>query len=1031
MTASTKRTPGRLVMTMVLAVFMLGILAPAAVAKPVAPAPDIAAISPTSGLRGSTVTVSGRDFGGPKTKVWVGSVAARVTSSTGNRAVFQVPATAPLGPTTVRLTNPSGQSDAVPFTVLVDGQIQPVLDPGRSGVSSIGPAGGSVSATGADGSGYRLEIPAGALDATQLITLTPVISIVDLPLSGGLRAAAHFEPSGLVLGRPASLTITLAGAVPPLVAFAYGGAGSDFAVVASTIGTSTVTIPIEHFSGAGAGTPSAADFDALVAPIIASLGPLTYSQVTGLGQLMVDWERLFGEDFCETRPSCGAAMQRVQDSLVTLAGTACTTGQANLGTAPALAGARDAVRLLTNYEAAWDRLRLVDQALGAGTIAPDTIPIEVADQSSAQGCRATTMGRVITRATVLAQAEPFATSEVGSAPGEDDVTNLGWLYVVGADAGLLTLEDLAQQALWAGESIIGLLVFGDPNAPGSGAATKAEEEPFDDAPAAAQEPYVLARSDADHDQRSSNWEWLWFLGIQAQELGVGAGDSVPAYLEAALSKIIEEGNAGCLTEEAAGRADLEHGRTYALVLPLLVAEFDDALAACGVRITISPAESSVQVGGQVQYNATVTGTSDTAVTWSSPDAATPTAGLFMAPPTPGTYHVVAAVTEHPTRKATAVVTVSDEVLISVTPGYPGTVAVGGTVQFSASVTGGETNTVSWSATGGTVTQSGLFTGTTVGLASATATSVDDTTVSSTVIFEVGGSGISISPASTTVTVGRKRQFEAVVAGGTGPVRWSSSCGSITSTGLFSAPSALRPCTVTATSDELGASATAIVTLEPGVRLANDSASRVQSGAVAFYSDDCTQGEEPVTVYTFNGSGTQTCSMTVVVPELEGERTVTGTAAGSWTWTMDITDDGYITRMAGSVTADASISDVFEWRTNAHAIGYLEFNVLGGPCDVVLAGGVDATTARATPDPSQYTAWVKFAIGGQDAGVRSESEGPEPVAIDTALPAGRYALEVGALTSALSGYGYGEGAQTGHSTADVVMTFDCSGDAAGG
>ena len=218
-----------------LGALIFGILAPNVAAKPVGSSPDITAVSPDRGARGSTVTVTGRDFGGPRTRVWVGGVKAALVSSTGARATFIVPPTAPFGPTTIRVVNPSGQFDTAAFTVDRNDQVQPVLDTSRQSAAVIGPDGGAVSATGADDIRYDLVLPPGALDQEREIALTPVTSIANLPLSGGLRAAAHFEPSGIQLGVAATLTITFPGAVPPIVAFAYGGMGDDFAVVTSTL----------------------------------------------------------------------------------------------------------------------------------------------------------------------------------------------------------------------------------------------------------------------------------------------------------------------------------------------------------------------------------------------------------------------------------------------------------------------------------------------------------------------------------------------------------------------------------------------------------------------------------------------------------------------------------------------------------------------------------------------------------------------------------------------------------------------------
>ena len=58
---------------------------------------------------------------------------------------------------------------------------------------------------------YALTIPPGALDADTAITLTPIVSLSHLPFSNGIVAAGQFEPSGLTLHRTATLRITMPG----------------------------------------------------------------------------------------------------------------------------------------------------------------------------------------------------------------------------------------------------------------------------------------------------------------------------------------------------------------------------------------------------------------------------------------------------------------------------------------------------------------------------------------------------------------------------------------------------------------------------------------------------------------------------------------------------------------------------------------------------------------------------------------------------------------------------------------------------
>lgn len=83
-------------------------------------------------------------------------------------------------------------------------------------------------------------------------------------------------------------------------------------------------------------------------------------------------------------------------------------------------------------------------------------------------------------------------------------------------------------------------------------------------------------------------------------------------------------------------------------------------AVVGVSVTVNPATATVKVGVTQTFTASVAGSANTAVTWSVQEAGGGTvsaSGLYTAPATPGTYHVVATSAADPTRSATATVTV--------------------------------------------------------------------------------------------------------------------------------------------------------------------------------------------------------------------------------------------------------------------------------------------------------------------------------------------------------------------------------------
>lgn len=81
-----------------------------------------------------------------------------------------------------------------------------------------------------------------------------------------------------------------------------------------------------------------------------------------------------------------------------------------------------------------------------------------------------------------------------------------------------------------------------------------------------------------------------------------------------------------------------------------------------VSVAISPTTPTVVVNLTQQFTAVVSNSTNTTVTWSITEGATggaiTTGGLYTAPGTPGTYHVVATSVGDATKSATATVTVT-------------------------------------------------------------------------------------------------------------------------------------------------------------------------------------------------------------------------------------------------------------------------------------------------------------------------------------------------------------------------------------
>jgi hypothetical protein len=129
------------------------------------------------------------------------------------------------------------------------------VDEDRAGKATIGPAGGTITATGADGAVYTLTVPADALTDPTEIALYPVIDIQGQPFPGGMTAGFHLTPEGLQFDRAATLTVQLPAGTDTtnLTGFGYAGDGEELHLYPMLVEGSTLTFQISHFSGGAGG----------------------------------------------------------------------------------------------------------------------------------------------------------------------------------------------------------------------------------------------------------------------------------------------------------------------------------------------------------------------------------------------------------------------------------------------------------------------------------------------------------------------------------------------------------------------------------------------------------------------------------------------------------------------------------------------------------------------------------------------------------------------------------------------------------
>jgi hypothetical protein len=192
-----------------------------------------------------------------------------------------------------------GGSGSEDVSEALDPETQPVtvtttVDNSRAVSAMIGPAGGSLTATGADGSRYVLEVPADALVVETEITMTPIESMVGLPLDDGLAAGVQLEPEGMSFYDFVTLTIEPAEVIPVDQQLPIGTSGETGAVYIPMIDSDpdAIRLLLMHFSSAGVSKGYAAD----LGPVRQRLGGDAEARIRSLMTQEMARARQAGED---------------------------------------------------------------------------------------------------------------------------------------------------------------------------------------------------------------------------------------------------------------------------------------------------------------------------------------------------------------------------------------------------------------------------------------------------------------------------------------------------------------------------------------------------------------------------------------------------------------------------------------------------------------------------------------------------------------------------------------------------------------
>jgi hypothetical protein len=267
-----------------------------------------------------------------------------------------------------------------------------------------------------------------------------------------------------------------------------------------------------------------------------------------------------------------------------------------------------------------------------------------------------------------------------------------------------------------------------------------------------------------------------------------------------------------------------------------------------VTIQLTPSSLTLGPSAQQHFTAAVAGSNNVNVTWSvdssgvgnSSTGTITGTGLYTAPQLSGTHSVTATSVADTTKSATATVTVRG--IVSITPTTVG-LNLGATQQFSVTVQGQSNPVVTWSVDGtnggnssvGTINAQGLYTA---------PSQIGDHTIAANVTTAGSGAAaaavtvlsLSISPAGTLLAPGGSQQFSANIQGvATTGVTWSvdgtaggnTSVGTISASGLYTAPNAIGEHTVSVSS----------VTFPSAVATSNLTIQNTAPGAVLTYHND--------------------------------------------------------------------------------------------------------------------------------------------------------------------------------------------------
>lgn len=525
-----------------------------------------------------------------------------------------------------------------------DGIVEPVLDTARAASAEIGPAGGEITATAADGTTYMLSIPAGTVLAPTTITLTPISRLAGLPSSGRTSPAVQFGPDGLVFAQPATLRITPPEPLGQVAAFAQGGDGSALKLQPATPDGASFVVEISHFSSAGL-----AEFRQFE-QVIARLATLPMT-LPAAAEVLAAVRAAPEIRWCEDVPPC---QELLSEAFELIGGLSVGQCRAEAGENPFVV---DLVRVL-------NLLLTMEGDAGALGRSPGVVP----------QCRKELTRGIFDLTKDTTQSDPLGVSGpcagVRGADYDSDgqTRDLECGLYAGFIASIQGFEDI--QALAIHVSTVGLQkIVDDGEAKCDQASSHAE---------GLRELRKAAAMDASFGLLTGGilaaLEYCIEITVSPNRVSVEVGEELgftatardPAdrsfrwstdrgtITEAGLLTAPDTPGPLVVTAESNQTARTGTAQVTVTCPPGQVAEQGQCRT---VEIAIDPTTATLAPGATQQFTATVSGTADTRVDWSASCGQVTQAGLYTAPQTPGTCTVTAASRAAPSKQASATVTV--------------------------------------------------------------------------------------------------------------------------------------------------------------------------------------------------------------------------------------------------------------------------------------------------------------------------------------------------------------------------------------